>query len=497
MIKKVYKEKMRICHIASELTPIAKAGGLGDIVGSLPKEISEKFEVESRVFLPKYKSIDMDKYPAELIMRELKVEFPDGKFGKVNIWKTLIPFSIVPVYLVESEELFTGKEIYDHNIVKAFSGLAKVALEVLKALDWRPDVIQCHDAMMAMAIKWLKTTYKNDPFYRSIATVLTIHNLLFQNSLPIKEAKSLSLKKSDFAWQKKYKLDKTKINLMAEGIENATMVNTVSPNYARETMTKKYGCGLNKLLSHHKDKYTGILNGIDYSSFDPRYNEDTPVKYWIPDLDRKVENKMFLQKKFGLIQSPDLPLICVISRLTNQKGLDLIEDVLKDLMDMGAQFIILGSGSEKIEKVFIKAEKDYPKAIEAEMEFDASLAQTIYAGADMLLMPSRFEPCGLSQIIAMRFGTIPIVRRTGGLADTVHDGYTGFVFNDYDKNAFLWAIRRAVDVYYNQKDHWRKMQIMAMEKDFSWTNSAKKYIWLYKKAIKKQREFLKNDNENN
>jgi starch synthase len=234
---------------------------------------------------------------------------------------------------------------------------------------------------------------------------------------------------------------------------------------------------------------------MDYSNFDPRTNGDTPVKYWIDSLDKKVENKLFLQKKFGLTQSPDLPLICVVSRLTEQKGLDLVEDVMKDLVDMGAQFVILGSGVEKIEKIFIKAEKQYPKSIEAEMEFDANLAQTIYAGADMLLMPSRFEPCGLSQIIAMRFGTIPIVRSTGGLADTVKDGHTGFVFRHYDKNAFLWSIRRAVDIFYNQKDYWRKMQINGMKKDFSWKASAKKYIWLYKKAIRAHRQFLKQQKE--
>lgn len=487
MKKDKFKEKMRICHIASELTPIAKAGGLGDIVGSLPKALSEKFSIENRIFIPKYKSIDLKKFPADLIMRELKVEFPDKTLHKVNIWKTLIPFTIIPVYLVESDELFPGKNVYDDSSVKAYGGLAKVVLEVLKALDWRPDVIHCHDAMVAMAIKWLKTRYAEDPFYKPIASVLTIHNLMYQEKVPIKLAHSFGLKRSDFAWFRKFSKEKI-INFMAEGIQNSSMVNTVSPNYANETMTKKFGFGLHKLLKKNKKKYTGILNGVDYSSFDPRHNEDTPVKYWIGDLDKKVENKMILQKRFGLVQSADLPLICVISRLTNQKGLDLIEEVLEDLMDMGAQFIILGSGSNKIEKIFIKAEKEYPKAIEAEMEFDANLAQTIYAGADMLLMPSRFEPCGLSQIIAMRFGTIPIVRKTGGLADTVRDGYTGFVFKHYDKSAFLWAIQRAVDVYYNQKDYWRKMQIMAMKKDFSWDKSAKKYLWLYKKAIKAKQE---------
>jgi len=501
MAKTKYKDRLKVMHVTAELTPLAKAGGLGDVAGSLPKELAREFHIELKIVLPKYKFIDNQKYPSELIMKDIKIKNTYGRYEKISVWRAFLPDTIVPIYLIEAPKYFNGDLVYKHdargmNPTFPFFFLSRAALELAKALDWQPKVIHCHDAMVGMISKWLKTIYKDDPFFKEISTVLTIHNLKAQPKPKISEARYLGLKRRDFKKIRSF-LNEDKINVLAETIDNADILNTVSPTYAREIMTKKYGFGLEKLLKLNKGKFTGILNGMDYSNFDPRTNDDTPIKYWINNLDKKVENKLILQKKFGLTQSADLPLICVISRLTSQKGLDLIEDVLKELVDMGAQFVILGSGSDKVEKIFIKAEKKYPKAIEAEMEFDANLAQTIYAGADMLLMPSRFEPCGLSQIIAMRFGTIPIVRKTGGLADTVKDGYTGFVFNDYDKNAFLWAIHRAVDFYYNQKDNWRKMQIRAMKKDFSWKASAKKYIWLYKKAIRNHKEWLKKQEAKN
>lgn len=501
-MKNKYREKLKVLHVVSELTPLAKAGGLGDVVGFLPKELAREFHIEIKIVIPKYKCIDLKTYPAEQIIRDLKIKMPNGRWQKISVWRALLPETIVPVYLIDCPKFFPGDNVYNHRIRNLnqtfpYFYLSKIALELMKSLDWRPDAIHCHDGMIGMIPKWLRTIYLKEDFYQKIASVVTIHNLNHQPLVPKKELKYLGLKKKDFKKLNKYSKKNDLINIMAEAIENADIVNTVSPTYAREVLTKKYGAGLDKLLQKNKNRFTGILNGIDYSNFDPRTNDDTPVKYWIDTLDKKVENKLFLQKKFGLTQSADLPLICVVSRLTSQKGLDLIEDVLKDLVDMGAQFVILGSGSEKIEKIFIKAEKENPKSIEAEMEFDVHLAQTIYAGADMLLMPSRFEPCGLSQIIAMRFGTLPIVRKTGGLADTVRDGYTGFVFNDYDKNAFLWAIRRAVDMYYNQKDDWRKMQIRAMKKDFSWKASAKKYIWLYKKAISNHKKYLEEIDKKN
>lgn len=498
MLKKKYKDRLKVLFVTSELTPIAKAGGLGDVVGQLPKELAREYHMEIKVVMPKYKFIRDKDFDLKLIIDGVKLLGPDNKPYKLSVWKTFIPETIVPVYLIDCPEIFNGESVYDHNPkqvkFRPYTFLAKISLELIRVFDWRPDVVHIHDGMMGMLPKWLETTYAGDPMYAGIASVLTIHNLAHQPGMSLKEAKYVGLQKKNFKDVKKFlKLDY--INIMAEAINSSDFVNTVSPTYAREVMTKKYGAGLDKLLRKEKNKFTGILNGMDYSGFDPRTNEDTPVKYWINNLDKKVENKLYLQKKLGLTQSAETPLICVISRLATQKGLELVDEVLEELVDMGAQFVVLGSGQKSIEKVFIKAEKEHPKEIAAEIGFDANFAQTIYAGADMLLMPSRFEPCGLSQIIAMRFGTIPIVRSTGGLADTVKDDVTGFVFNHYDKHAFLWAIRRAVDVYYNQKEHWKNMQIAGMKKDFSWKKSAKKYIWLYKKAIKNHKDKLNEDSK--
>ncbi len=470
MKKNKSQRPLRVLYVSSELTPLAKAGGLADVVGFLPKELAKECHVDIKMVLPKYKNYDIKQFPAEEIIKEIKIPFPNNKVRKLSIWKTNLPDTIVPIYLVDMPDCFTGDNVYNHD-VKGFTMqfpyyyLCWVALMFIKIIDWRPDVIHVHDGMVGILPKWLKVNFADDKFFNEIASVFTIHNLQYQPFIKNEHIKYLGLKRKNFRKVKRF-LKKDEINIMAEAIDNADIINTVSPTYAKEILTKKYGAGLQRLLKLHKKKFTGILNGMDYQNFDPRTNDDTPVKYWIDNLDKKVENKLILQKKLGLTQTPDLPLICVVSRIAKQKGLDLVEDVLKDLVDAGAQFVILGSGEKKIEKIFIKAEKENPKEIAAEMEFDADLAQTIYAGSDMLLMPSRFEPCGLSQIIAMRFGTIPIVRKTGGLADTVKDGHTGFVFKHYDKNAFLWAIRRAINIYYNQKDYWRKMQVNAMKKDF-------------------------------
>jgi starch synthase len=277
---------------------------------------------------------------------------------------------------------------------------------------------------------------------------------------------------------------------MAEAINNADMVNTVSPTYAREILTKRLGKDLYPVLHKNRDHFTGIINGLDYKEFDPRTNKDVKVNYGISSLNLKKDNKLYLQKRFGFTQSVDIPLFCVITRLVGQKGLDLIRDVIPDLVALGGQIIILGSGWKNFEADFKNAQIKYPQSVAAEMYFDGNLAQTIYAGADIFLMPSGFEPCGLSQIIAMRFGTVPIVRKTGGLADTVKDGHTGFVFKTYSKNVFLRAIKAAIEVYRNNKKKWHQLQINGMKKDFSWKKSARKYMWLYRKAIRNHKKAI-------
>ena len=501
-MKKKFPGNMKILHVTTELTPLAKAGGLGDIVGYLPKAMANEFPVDIKIIMACYKTIDLKAYKAELIIKDLKVSLPSGKSKiRISVWKTYLPESTIPVYLIDFKNFFSSGDggLYLKNIGDYYQDvpyflynfIAKITLDLIKVMDWYPDVIHYHDSFEAMISKWLNIKYQNHPNYRKIATVVTIHNLATQPRGKLIAATKLGLKRKDFSRVNKI-LRTNEINLTAEAIDNVDMINTVSPTYAKEVLTKKYGSGLSKLLKMHKKQFTGIVNGIDYTDFDPRTNKDTPVNYGTTSLYKKVENKLFLQKKLGLVQSAELPLICAVTRIVGQKGIDLMEDVLKDLVDMGAQFVILGSGyGHDLEKIFIKAEKEYPKEIAAEIGFDANFAQTIYAGADMLLMPSRFEPCGLSQIIAMRFGTIPIVRKTGGLADTVKDRHNGFVFKDYDKHAFLFAIRRAVDLYYNDKEAWKKMQVNGMKKDFSWGTSAKKYMWLYRKAVSNHKAYLK------
>lgn len=477
----------RVAILAAEAAPFAKNGGLGDVIGSLPKALGD-LGIESKVFLPKYRFIKPEDWNLERIIHDMAISLPRGTVTRVSVWRGFFPDSLAPIYFIEMPKYFVGEGVYDHQTSGrkgnvAFLAFSKAAFEVMKALDWAPDIIHAHDWHVAIAPKWLHTIYQDDPFFKRTAAVVTIHNMIFQGNLGWHMTKFLGLKRNDFFIERQYCKFKG-INLLATGIEAADAVNTVSPTYAKEILTPRLGAGLHRLMRTKKKRLVGILNGIDYTVFDPMHDQSLVTRYGPKSLDKKIDNKLELQKRFGLPISPETPLVCIISRLTNQKGIDLVDDAIPELMDLGAQFIILGSGPDKIEKVFIKAEKKYPEQVAASLEFDAELAQFVYAGSDMLLMPSRFEPMGLSQVIAMRFGTVPIVRKTGGLADTVQDGKTGFVFNHYDANALIWAIRRALDVWYNHKEVWRTIQLKGMKKDFSWKYSAKKYVALYRKAIR-------------
>lgn len=481
------KRRLRAAILSSEALPYAKAGGLGDVIGSLPGALGN-IDVETKVFLPKYKLIKPDDWQLELLIRDMMITLPRGTHIRLSVWRGFFPETLSPVYFLDLPRYFTGDDVYNHqksgrNNIIPFLVFTKACFETLKALDWQPDVLHAQDWITAIGCKWLHTLYKDDPFFNRTASVLTIHNLAHQAPLGWHMTKFLGLKRNDFFIERQHG-DFKGINTLATGIEAADIINTVSPTYAKEIMTKQYGAGLHKLLRTKKKRLYGILNGIDYTVFDPSHDQSIVTRYDRKSLDKKVENKIELQRRFGLPISTDVPLVCIVSRLARQKGISLVDEALPELMKMGAQFIILGSGSRRIEKIFIKAEKKYPEQMAANLEFDAELAQFVYAGSDMLLMPSKFEPMGISQIIAMRFGTIPLVRKTGGLADTVKDGRTGFVFKHYDANALLWAIRRALDVWYNHKEVWRAMQIRAMKKDFSWKYSAKKYVTLYRKAIR-------------
>lgn len=478
---------LKIAIFSSEAAPFAKAGGLGDVLGSLPQALGEQ-GVETKVFIPLYKFIDPEKWALELLMHNLVVTLPHGTKTKISVWRGFFPNTLSPIYFIDIPRYFTGESVYEHGRSGRENGTPFIvftyaAMEVIKALDWQPNVIHVNDWMTAIACKWLHTIFKDDPFFSATASVLTIHNLAYKGRFSWRMTKMLGLSKHDLLL-KKHVVNYRGINVYASGIEAADIVNTVSPTYAKEIMTEQYGAGMHRLMRSKKRHLYGILNGIDYTIFDPRHDKSIIKHYWIDSLEKKSENKQDLQRQFHLPISAGVPVIAIVSRLTGQKGIDLVDSVMPELMDLGAQFIILGSGTEKNERVFLNAVKKYPKQVAAKLSFDADLAQVIYAGADMLLMPSKFEPMGLSQIIAMRFGTIPIVRKTGGLIDTVSDGETGFVFEHYDAHAFIWAIRRAMDVWHNHKSHWRAMQEKAMREDFSWVSSAKSYVDLYRKAVR-------------
>ncbi len=481
------KKGLRIAIIAAEAAPFAKAGGLGDVIGSLPAALGD-LGVETKVFLPKYKLIKEAEWDLTRIIDKMVITLPRGTRIQVSVWRGFFPKSLSPIYFIDMPRYFVGEDIYSHSKMGRdfsipFLAFTKAVFETMKALDWQPNIIHTHDWHVAIGNKWLHTIYKDDPFFAGTASVLTIHNMAFQGNIGWHMTKFLGLKRNDFFIERQYAHFRG-INILATGIEASDMVNTVSPTYAREILTPRYGAGLHRLLRTKRKRLIGILNGIDYTVFDPMHDETLVTRYSIKNIDKKVENKLELQRRLGLPVSPDIPIICIISRLTSQKGIDLVDEAIPELMKQGAQFVILGSGSKRVERIFIKAEDKFPEQVAAHLEFDAELAQFIYAGSDMLLMPSRFEPMGLSQIIAMRFGTIPIVRKTGGLADTVTDGKTGFVFRHYDANALVWAIRRALDAWYNHKDVWLTMQKRVMKKDFSWKSSAKKYVTLYRKAIR-------------
>ncbi len=481
------KDKMKVAILAAEVAPFAKAGGLGDVIGSIPRALSE-IDIDVKVFAPKYKFIDPKEWELELTINNMAIYMPTGKRVEVSVWRGFFANTTTPIYFIDIPKYFTGDDVYNHStngrsLATVYLTFIKATLETIKAMDWRPDIVHTNDWHMAMANKWLHTIYKDDPFFKDTASVLTIHNLMYQGNLSWSQTKNLGLVRNDFFVEKR--LGKYKgIKLLATGIEAADMINTVSPTYAKEIMTRRYGSGLDQLMKSKKKRLVGILNGIDYTVFDPKSDTSLKARYSWETLDKKQQDKKALQKLFGLPEDTTVPLICVVSRLSSQKGINLIDQAIPRIMELGAQFIILGNGDNKTEKIFIKASKDYPTQVATHLQFDADLAQTVYAGADMLLMPSRFEPMGLSQVIAMRFGTLPIVRKTGGLADTVDNDLTGFVFNNYDLNGITWALNKAIGKWYNDQDGWRKMQIKAMKKDFSWKHSAKKYVKLYKRAIK-------------
>jgi len=466
--------------ISAEVAPFAKTGGLGDVAGSLPKALAELGH-DVRVVMPAYKNIE-EGYPGVEPM-ESQLDVHTG-YGTIpcGVFQSTLPGSDVPIYFIAEWHLFKRDEIYGYwDDSYRFAFLSLAALELTKALDWKPDVLHAHDWHTAPAVTWLATAGQNDEWFQGISSVFTIHNLAHQGKsdwhiFDYMGIQTHSLAEEAFG----------EVNFMARGIYHATMVNTVSPSYAREIITPEGGAGLDALLRHRSYDVHGILNGIDYERWDPATDSRLPHHFDVDNIDERLKNRRALQEYANLPVKDNIPLVAMVSRLDWQKGLDLMGHAIHLLMNGfsgDAQFIVLGTGEDHYEQMFAQMASYHQDKMTAFMTYNAGLAPLIYAGSDMFLMPSLFEPCGLGQLIAMHYGNVPIVRATGGLADTVHDSITGFSFYDFNVESFWHAIQRSIYIYNVDQESWRKIQLNGMMADFSWSRSAQGYQQLYEWAI--------------
>jgi len=473
---------MKILFAASEVYPFAKSGGLGDVAYALPKML-RSLGIDVRIIMPKYKSIP-EKYTSTVIHI--------ANYGVPVGWRNqycglqYINYSDIPVYFIDNEYYFKRNELYgDFDDGEKFSFFNRAVLESIKYMeDFIPDVIHCNDWQTGMIPLLLKAHFSN---YSNIKTIFTIHNLKYQGVFsPEILEELLCLDMSYYAEDKCKYMDG--VSFMKSAIKYSDAITTVSPSYAEEIQMPYYGEGLHGLLEENNYKLHGILNGLDYDVFNPETDECIFEKFGVKGYKLKVNNKLALQKEFGMPEDSETPMISIVSRLVEQKGLDLIIGVFEELLRMDVQIVILGSGDVKYTDFFEYYAKSYPSKVHVYWGYSDELARKIYVASDMFLMPSQFEPCGIGQLIAMRYGTLPIVRETGGLKDTVqpYNEYTkeglGFSFANYNAHEMLDIIRMAVDTYKNKKV-WYNLAVSAMKADFSWKLSAQKYIDIYKGLI--------------
>lgn len=490
---------LNILFISSEVEPFAKTGGLADVSGALPQTIRQLGH-EIRVMLPRYGSINERKARLHDMIRMKEIDIPVGEHTfPASVKSSFIanPQVKVQVYLLDNNTLFGRPGLYVHHETKKdfpdndarFTFFNRGILEVLKKLGWQPDIIHCNDWPTGLVPAYLKTLYKNDPFYKETKTVFTIHNMAYQGTFPHKSFAQTGLPADQdaehgvIAWGN--------LNFLKAGLVHADALTTVSEKYAQEIRSSdEYGCGLQGLLEKRKHDLTGILNGVDYAVWDPSADELIPQRYDVRALDLKVENKKILLDRLGLPFDERVPVIGIISRLADQKGFDLIGEVLDEMIALKVQLVVLGTGEKKYHDLFEKATKKYPRNVGISLTFNEELAHLIEAGSDMFLMPSRYEPCGLNQIYSLRYGTVPVVRATGGLDDTIEEYHasagtgTGFKFARYESSEMLKALGRAVKAWGDQTG-WRKLMKNGMAKDFSWEASARKYIQLYRSLARK------------
>ena len=473
------KYKKKVLFVAAEALPYVKTGGLGDVAAALPKAlIKEDYDV--RVVLPLYFNIP-DKFRTTMQYLGCCYVSLAWRYQYCGVFTQ--KYDGVTYYFIDNEYYFKRNGIYGHyDDAERFAFFSKAVLEALPIMDFTPDIIHCHDWHTGLTPVYLDVYYRNSPYCKSARTVFTIHNIQFQGKYGADICDDILGLPAD---KKSLVLYQNCVNYMKGAIECSNKVTTVSPTYAEEILNSYFSFGLQDILGARKYKLSGIINGIDVETNDPATDKALFKNYTKDTVADKAANKKGLQQMLNLDQNPDVPVIGMVTRLTEQKGMELIANVFEAILSKGVQMVVLGSGDWKYESLLKDMQKRFPDKLRAVLGFSGDLASKIYAGADIFLMPSKFEPCGLSQMISMRYGTIPVVRETGGLKDTVvpYNGATGegtgFTFYSYNAHDMLYAIERAVGLYYDYKDDWKKLVQNAMSQDFSWNNICKQYIALY------------------
>ncbi|MCE5337002.1 MAG: glycogen synthase GlgA [Desulfobacteraceae bacterium] len=485
---------MKILFCASEASPYAKTGGLADVVGSLPVSLA-RLGCDVRIFMPLYRSVRERTGTTEPPGRVISI--PVGLHEYRAALLEDLTAEGIPIYFLEKDEFFDRSYLYGtpthgdyEDNAERFIAFSRSAQQLCSSLGWYPSIFHLHDWQTGLMAAYFQLNWRYDPkFYRS-GTVFTIHNIAYQGVFPAALFRLTHLPPAAFSMQGIEYWGQC--SFLKSGLVYSDYLTTVSPRYAMEIQTADFGYGLEGLLAEHRDNLSGILNGIDTEEWDPATDKALPATYSADDLDGKRKCKQTLCSGLGF-SKPDYPLLGMISRLAAQKGFDLLEKMLPDLMKLPINLVILGTGEAAIQENLEQMQSLYPDQLKLLLKFDEAVAHLIEAGSDIFLMPSRYEPCGLNQMYSLRYGTIPVVHATGGLDDSVVDFLddaqrgTGFKFYRYEPKAFLASIRAALEAY-EAKEHWTAIQRRAMSQDFSWDRSAREYIRVYEKVLERKKK---------
>lgn len=480
---RVESSSMKICMVASEATPFAKTGGLADVSSALTRALSAAGH-DARLFLPMYAKLRSAGYKFSPVPEVQDIEFEfGGERARFSLSTLTLPESDAPVYFVRCPELFDTEALYpdDGRDHLRFALFSRAVLETCQRLGWGPDVVHCNDWHIGLLPLYLEVYYGWDELFKDTKTLLTIHNIGYQGLFPVEHLKALGLEDQKHLLYQEDVKDGV-LSFLKTGLLYADLLSTVSETYAHEIQTEEYGMGLEQLLAKRADSLTGIVNGVDLGEWSPATDKLIPHNFTHNKLGGKTKNKRALSERLGLEFDERAAVLGIVSRLTWQKGFELLPDVLPVLLRRkDVRLAILGSGDEKYEKYFAWLQEMFPGQVGFHCGYDESLAHLVEAGSDMFIMPSRYEPCGLNQMYSLAYGTVPVVRNTGGLADTVRENEqdgTGFCFDQFDSPSLLQALERALESWSDPK-RWRALMLRGMAQDYSWERQAKHYIDLY------------------